>query len=262
MTHGQLYTGEYVLGHHDPQTKNILQSRALDCIDLRPSTIIYGKHEVFLVSTNKTITKKYCSPAVMTPEILNQINKTANKDKMRNGINIKSDTNNDTPFAGVKDLAVTNNKYEYIEDNYNEDNLDYNVIEELLHESSTFYISHESNQLQSTEMNETIVPTATNKQESFNDTEEEIIFDYNNEELFENSNKLMEYIFDLQIKSDDDRVETNKDNINDDNRPNEVLELNAVNKENKGFNHEYKEFVDQEQDIRELQPNRKYKDYY
>ena len=35
-----------------------------------------------------------------------------------------------------------------------------------------------------------------------------------------------------------------------------------VNKDNNSFNQEFKEIIDQEQDIRECQPYRKYKDYH
>ena len=54
----------------------------------------------------------------------------------------------------------------------------------------------------------------------------------------------MENTFDLHLESDDDREEINKHN-NNNYRPDEVLELNTANKKNKGFNHEYKEIVDQ-----------------
>ena len=80
-----------------------------------------------IFQTNNIITRKYCSPAVITTNILSQIKQTALNSKMLNGINISTDNN--TSFAEVEDSAVTNTKQEYTENGDNDDNPDSNEIE-------------------------------------------------------------------------------------------------------------------------------------
>ena len=66
-------------------------------------------------------------------------------------------------------------------------------------------------------MKERKLPTEINRHEIFNDTEEEIIFAYNDEGLFENSNANIEVIFDLYLESKDNRVKTHNNKINENN---------------------------------------------
>ena len=80
-THGKHYPGEYVLGHNDLQIKNTMQPRALDCIYLRTSSLIYGKHELFHISTKQVITRKHCTSAVINQSIIDQIHQIADNEK-------------------------------------------------------------------------------------------------------------------------------------------------------------------------------------
>ena len=105
----------------------------------------------------------------------------------------------------------------------------------------------------------------TNNTENFDNMEGEIIVDYNDTKLFENN------IFnEVQTIEEDERViDLNTSNNKNDDKPNEVSQLKLTDDES---NHKYynKNEIDdireinsdEESEIRERQPNRKYKDYY
>ena len=57
-TYGTHCKGDYVLGHQDVTIKNTMEPRALNCIYLRPSFIIHGKHELYLIETKKITIKR------------------------------------------------------------------------------------------------------------------------------------------------------------------------------------------------------------
>ena len=56
--HCKHYTGEYVLAHDDKQIKNNLESRAIDCIYLRPSITTRNVHEFYNINTKTIITRR------------------------------------------------------------------------------------------------------------------------------------------------------------------------------------------------------------
>ena len=141
-THGKFYAGEYVLGHNDPQIKNTMKLQALDCIYLRPSTIVYGKHKLFHLTTKRIITRKHCSPATITPHIIKLINTIAKNE------NMNSILTDNTSFAGVDNYSnneITKNEYE----NDINDNIDSNKINEILHEPSEFHTPNQNNNISS-----------------------------------------------------------------------------------------------------------------
>ena len=173
-THGKFYTGKYILGHDDPQIKNTMQPQTLDCIYLRPSTMIYGKHKLFHLTTKRIITRKHCSPAMITPNIINLINTIATTET------VNSILTNDTSFTGVD-----NNSNEF--ENELDDNIDSNTINEILHEPSEFHTLNQNNNISSSNEVFDNTKVTIHEPETYDKTEKENIFEYKNDDLLDNS---------------------------------------------------------------------------
>ena len=73
--HCKHFTGEYVLAHDDRQIKNNIQSRAINCIYLRPSSTSKNVHEFYNIVTKKIITRQYCTPMPTPANIISIIEK-------------------------------------------------------------------------------------------------------------------------------------------------------------------------------------------
>ena len=66
-----------------------MESRALDCIYLQPSSISKRVHKFYHVSTKKTITRQFCTSIPTPAYIINFIEQQAQDDNMPIGITFK-----------------------------------------------------------------------------------------------------------------------------------------------------------------------------
>ena len=87
--HYRYYTREYVLSHDDKYIKNNMESRALYCIYLRPSSISKDVHKFYHISTKKIITRLFCTSIPTPAYIINIIEQQAQYDNMLIGITFK-----------------------------------------------------------------------------------------------------------------------------------------------------------------------------
>ena len=71
--HCKYYTGKYVVAHDDRQIKNNINTRAIDCIYLRPSITLRNVHESYNITTQQVITKKHCTSVPTPAHIINTI---------------------------------------------------------------------------------------------------------------------------------------------------------------------------------------------
>ena len=88
-THYKHYTGEYVLAHDDKHITNNMESRALDCINLQPSSISKHVHEFYHISTKKIITRQFCTSIPTPAYVINIIEQQAQEDNMPIDITFK-----------------------------------------------------------------------------------------------------------------------------------------------------------------------------
>ena len=139
--HCKHYTGEYVLEHNDKHIKNNMESRALDCIYLRPSSISKNVHKFCHISTKKVITRQFCKRIPTPANIINIIEQQAQDNNMPIGITFKP-IDKSYPhlrIAGVE--SDINNKLQNEEQNNNQPNhanMDTNEIHDILQEPSDF----------------------------------------------------------------------------------------------------------------------------
>ena len=103
-THYKHYTGEYVLAHDDKHIKNNMESRALDCIYLRPSSTSKHVHKFYHISTKKLIAQQFCTSIPTPAYVINIIKPQALDDNMPISITFKPKDKSYThlQLAGVK----------------------------------------------------------------------------------------------------------------------------------------------------------------
>ena len=177
--------------------KNMLRPRALDCIYLRPSSIIKGKHELYHIATRKVMTCTYCTPAYLTTTIINKTQQALISDNMPSGL--QSITNNtDNLLAGV-DSNTDINSYERSNkmESYHEDTLDTN--QEILYKPNYFNVPNTTNKLMSHQenTNTTVNDSQITQQQDMvphrnmeNKMQQPLYYNINNELTDNNKNEL------------------------------------------------------------------------
>ena len=170
-THGIYNTGDYIIAHNDAIIKNNLKSRVLDYLYLRPTPNSKKAHDFYHISTNKIISRSKCTPLPMIMNIIHLIVAQAKKDNMPEGLKFSTNTNTTVYppdwIAGV-DYEIEHEEYNSNEEcnnhNINEDNqidtVDTNKLHEILHQVDDDNLS-----------------------DIFQNTEEEIIFEPDEDEM-------------------------------------------------------------------------------
>ena len=109
----------------------------------------------------------------------------------------------------------------------------------------------------------------SNSSEVFNNTEEEIILDYNNSELFDKTDTSIQDILNLNVEFEDNIEETNNSMRNDNNQSNEKSPQETKEEDQEMCDHKNtkindlnKEDNNKELKARSRQRNKRYHNYY
>ncbi len=151
--HCKIPFGTYVQAHTEPKQKNSVDPRTLDCIYLRPLANHQGGHELMDLSTGRTINRNRVTPVAITKQVIEQVEKMAEKEQMPKGLKVETKRGavlyDAAWIAGVsreEDSEVgeddeeelveqENAKIEADEDEDQEDYVDVNEIAEILGET-------------------------------------------------------------------------------------------------------------------------------
>lgn len=155
--HCKFAFGEYVLGHDEPSPTNTQAARALDCIYLCPSSGQSG-HDLLHLATNAVVNRRHCTPMPVTAQVIKQVHKLAELDKMPKGLKITNRAGtilfDSAKIAGVDYLEsedefdsedseesddddATDSSEESSEENEEDDYMDENERAEVLYTPST-----------------------------------------------------------------------------------------------------------------------------
>ena len=272
-THCKHYTGEYVLAHDDKQIKNNMESRAIDCIYLRPANTSKYAHEFYNIATKKVIVRQNCTSIPTPAHIINIIEKQAQEDKLPMGITFKpiDPSNNDLWLAGVED-NLDNEHNSNDETNTNEisihetNNMDINEVHEILNQPSDFHTPNTDHKayIPTTDNNnmEQNIQTTNNTPDIFDEHLLDQIFTNPEEEIVFNYDEIDE---DELEETDDQNINTN---MNQDNNKNLIVNEDDITQPNMNAEEhiDIEEQDDNQSEIqpntRTRQPNRKYQDFY
>lgn len=86
--HCKYAIGEYVQAHDEPSPSNTNAPRTLDCIYLRYNDNHQGGHQLLHLQTNKIITRRKVTEAVITPQVVKQVHAIAESEGMPKGLKI------------------------------------------------------------------------------------------------------------------------------------------------------------------------------
>ena len=103
--HCKYALGEHVQAHTEPSPSNTNEERTIDCIYLRYSDNEQGGHQLLNINTNKVITRRNITRAVITKSIIQRVHDIAMKEGIPKGIKMH------TSIIGVHD-EVSNDEEE------------------------------------------------------------------------------------------------------------------------------------------------------
>ena len=86
--HCQIPTGAYVQASNEPIPSNTNDPRTLDCIYLRYNDNEQGGHECLHLPTNQRVTRRYATMIPITPHVIRQVDRIAERENMPEGLKI------------------------------------------------------------------------------------------------------------------------------------------------------------------------------
>ena len=125
--HCKYVFGMYVQAHDEPQQKNSLSSRTLDCIYLQYQDSHQGGHELLHLPTNKIIVRRNITTLPITQHVIEQVNAIATREGMPSGLQIDNKTNAtlyDSAWIAGVDYKDDDQDQDQDQDQHNETNED------------------------------------------------------------------------------------------------------------------------------------------
>ena len=131
--------GTYVQAHDEPEPKNNLSPRTLDCIYLRYTDSHQGGHELLHIPTNKIITRRSITPLPITQTIIDQVSDIAKRENIPEGLKIANkdglilydslwiagvDTTTNEETEEIKEIEEQETENETTEDEMHPDNVE------------------------------------------------------------------------------------------------------------------------------------------
>ena len=141
--HCRFSTGDYVLGHNEPNPTNTQAGRALDCLYLRYTSSHQGGHELLHLATNKIINRRNVTKIPITEAIIQRVHNLARLENMQKGLKVTSKTNDllyDSSWIAGVDFGYENDENSNENDDI-ENNDFYHIDEEESDIESQLYES-------------------------------------------------------------------------------------------------------------------------